>query len=75
MVVQVPKLEEQLLLSVLPQDEADQRDIVLEVLNHQAPNLFIITEFLLHSRAFAVLPTCCHVHSLLLGRKKQSEDQ
>lgn len=30
-VVQMPKLEEQLLLSLLPRDEADQRDIVLEV--------------------------------------------
>lgn len=29
--VQVPKLEEHLLLSLLPQDEADQRDVVLEV--------------------------------------------
>lgn len=28
---QVPKLEEHLLLSLLPQDEADQRDVVLEV--------------------------------------------
>lgn len=39
--VQVPKLEEQLLLSLLPQDEADQRDIVLEVLNHQAHHDFV----------------------------------
>ena len=29
--VQIPELEEQLLLSLLPTDEADQRDIVLEV--------------------------------------------
>ena len=29
----MPMLEEQLLLSLLPQDEADQRDIVLEVLD------------------------------------------
>ena len=54
-VVQVPKLEEQLLLSLLPQDEADQRDIVLEVLNHQAANFFIVTSSLVHLRAFAML--------------------
>ena len=29
--MQIPKIEEQLLLSLLPKDEADERDIVLEV--------------------------------------------
>lgn len=29
--MQIPNLEEQLLVSLLPKDEADERDIVLEV--------------------------------------------
>ena len=30
--MQIPKIEEQLLLALLPKDEADERDIVLEVM-------------------------------------------
>lgn len=29
--LQIPQLEEQLLVSLLPRDEADERDVVLEV--------------------------------------------
>ena len=70
--MQVPKLEEQLLLSLLPQDEADQRDIVLEVLITK----HIMTSSLVHLQGFAV----SLVASLLwplpsLGKKKQSADR
>ena len=53
--VQMPKLEEQLLLSLLPRDEADQRDIVLEVIG------YLLKSFLVTCVSLSLCPLACAV--------------